>query len=68
MILRLAGDLVALSGEQGQQRGLHDRPIGLHRVARHGADVVEIDVHRQPVQRQVKDVQRRAALQGDAGA
>ena len=68
MVLRLAGDLVALGGEKGQQSGLHDRPVGLHRLARQGADVVEVDVHREPVQRQLEDVQGRAALQGDPRA
>jgi hypothetical protein len=62
VVLRLAGDLVALGGEQGQERGLYDWPIGLHGVARQAADVVQVDVHRQAVQRQVEHVQGCAAL------
>ncbi len=68
VVFRLAGYLVTLGGEQGEQSGLNDGPIRLHHISRQGADVVEVDVDREAVQGQMKEVQRRAALQRDARA
>ena len=47
--------------ERGRKAALED--VQRLKDAVQGADIVEIDVDRQPVQGQVKDVQRRAALQ-----
>nr|WP_257819312.1 hypothetical protein [Phenylobacterium sp. J367] len=63
MVARLAANGVALGGQQTVQSCIDLRAIDLHGGAVQGADIVEIDVDRQPVQGQVKDVQRRAALQ-----
>jgi hypothetical protein len=58
-------DRKPLAGAHGLDRLLDLRPLGKHRLPVGGADVVEVDIHRQARHLKVKEVERRTALQGD---
>ena len=66
MVVGLTPDGVALGGQQPVQGGVDLWPVGLHSGAVQRADVVEVDVNRQPIQREMEDIQRRPTLQDQA--
>ena len=60
---RLAADTVTVRGEQAIDRGVDLRTFALHRRQVQRADVVQVDIHRESVEIEVEDIERRSALQ-----
>ena len=52
---RPAADTVTLRGEQAIDRGIDLRTFALHRRQVQRADVVQVDIHREPVEIEVED-------------
>src|SRR5579875_2739058 len=52
-----------MRGDGSEQ--LRPRPVSLHRRWLKRADIVEVDINRQPVETEMKDIERRAALESE---
>ena len=52
-----------MRGEQPIDRGIALRTFALHRRQVQRADVVQVDIHRESVEIEVEDIERRSALQ-----
>ena len=61
--IRLTADRVSLGCQEPVQGCLDLRPLSLHRPTVERADIVEVDIDRQTVEAEMKDVERRAALE-----
>ena len=58
----LAADPIALRGKNAPERRLNGGPFGQHGLAVEGADVVDVDVDRKPVEVEMEDVERGPAF------
>src|SRR5579883_1193627 len=52
-----------MRGDGSEQ--LRPRPVSLHRRWLKRADIVEVDINRQPVETKMKDIERRTALESE---
>lgn len=66
MVIGLAADAVALSRKNTAKRFFKRGPLREHLLPIKFADVVEVDIDRQPVEAEMKHVERRAAFEREA--
>src|SRR3546814_1174209 len=63
VLVGLATDAVALRNEETTERGVDGWALGFHHGPVERADIVQVDIDREPVETEVKDVERRPALE-----
>ncbi len=63
MLIRLSANIVSLVGKEPVECGLDILPLSLHGRTVERTDIVEVDVDRQTIEAEMKDIERRAALE-----
>ena len=66
MLVWLAADGVAHRRQEPVQGGVNRGPLGLHGRPIKGADVIQIDIDREPSEPEMEDVERSPALEHQA--
>jgi hypothetical protein len=65
MFVRLASNGIALSCKEAVQSSFDLWPLSLHHRPLKRADIVEVYINRQSVETEMKDIERRAALESE---